>query len=290
MPRDPTLSAAGPSLSLRSLPQQIEDLRAYLRRAEQSGLPPGEMGEKPIPAISFGIAEVDSHLPAGGLARGALHELVADSHHDMGAVTDFCVTILVRLLKTQARSSEQLILWCLQNQAMDSGDLYPPGFFHLGLDPVHVLVIRAKHDTDVLWVMEEALRCRALGAVVGEIRTADLTASRRLQLAAEASGITALLLRPASSARASNARASGVLSPSAATTRWRLAARPSNPCGWAAELGEPGTVCWQADLFRCRGGAPGNWLMEWCDETSDLALAAPVRNRPDRPRDTSLTG
>jgi protein ImuA len=251
-------------------------LRAYLRRAEQGGL----SSEKPIPAIPFGISEIDRHLPAGGLARGALHEFVADSPHDMGAVTDFCVAILVRLLRTQARSPEQLILWCLQNQAMDSGDLYPPGFFHLGLDPVHVLVIRAKHDTDVLWVMEEALRCRALAAVVGEIRTADLTASRRLQLAAEASGVTALLLRPSSS----------MLSPSVATTRWRLTASPSNPRGWAAELNEPGAVCWQAALFRCRGGAPGNWLMEWCDETSDLALAAPVRDRPDRPRDTSLTG
>ncbi len=276
MPRDPTLSAAGPSSSLRPSPQRIEDLRAYLRRAEQSGL----SSEKTIPAISFGISGIDMHLPAGGLARGALHELVADNHNDMGAVTDFCVAILVRLLKTQARSREQLILWCLQNQAMDAGDLYPPGFSHLGLDPARVLAIRAKHDTDVLWVMEEALRCRALGAVVGEVKTADLTASRRLQLAAEASGITALLLRPSSS----------VLSPSAATTRWRLAASPSNPCGWAAELGEPGAVCWQATLFRCRGGAPGNWLMEWCDETSDLALAIPVRNRPDRPCDTSLAG
>ena len=276
MPRDPTLSAAGPFPPLRSSPQRMEDLRAYLRRAEQSGL----SSEKTIPAVSFGIPGIDGHLPAGGLARGALHELIADTHNDMGAVTDFCVAVLVRLLKGQAASREQLILWCLQNQAMDTGDLYPPGLAHLGLDPANVLAIRAKHDTDVQWVMEEALRCRALGAVVGEVKTIDLTASRRLQLAAEASGITALLLRPSS----------GALAPSAATTRWRLAASPSNPRGWIADLGEPGAVCWQATLFRCRGGAPGSWLMEWCDETGDLALAAPVRNRPDGPCDTSLTG
>jgi protein ImuA len=276
MPRDPTLSAAGPSLSLRSSAQQIEDLRAWLRRAEQSGL----SSAKTVPAIAFGIPGIDEHLPAGGLARGALHELVAHSPNDTGAVTDFCVTVLVRLLKTQAPGREQPILWCLQNQAMDAGDLYPPGLSRLGLDPARVLAVRAKRDTDVLWVMEEALRCPALGAVVGEVRTADLTASRRLQLAAEASGITALLLRPASD----------VLGPSAATTRWRLAASPSIPRGWAAELGEPGAVCWQATLFRCRGGAPGNWQMEWCDETGDLALAAPVRNRPDGPRDASLAG
>ena len=284
MPRDPTPSAAGPSLSLRSSPRKIKDLRAWLRRAEQSGLSPEKTAEKTaektIPAISLGIPGIDGHLPAGGLARGALHELVAHSHNDVGAVTDFCVAILVRLLKTQARSRDQLILWCLQNQAMDAGDLYPPGLSRLGLDPARVLVVRAKHDTDVLWVMEEALRCRALGAVVGEVRTADLTASRRLQLAAEASGITALLLRPSSEA----------VGPSAATTRWRLAASPSKPRGWAAGLNEPGAVCWQATLFRCRGGAPGNWLMEWCDETRDLALAAAVRNRPGRSCDASLAG
>jgi len=276
MPWDPTPSAAGPSLSLRSAPQKIKDLRAYLRRAEQTGLP----SEQTVPPISFGIPGIDRQLPTGGLARGALHELVAHSHNDMGAVTDFCVAVLVRLLKTQARSREQPVLWCLQNQAMDAGGLYPPGLSRLGLDPARVLAVRAKHDTDVLRVMEEALRCRALGAVVGEVRTVDLTASRRLQLAAETSGVTALLLRPASD----------MPGPSAATTRWRLAAGPSNPRGWAAELGEPGAVCWQATLFRCRGGAPGNWLMEWCDETGDLALAAPVRNRPDRPRNAGLAG
>ena len=280
MPRDPTPSAAGPFSSLRSSPQRIEDLRAYLRRAEQGGLSSETTGETTVPAISFGIPGIDRHLPAGGLTRGALHELVGHSHNHMGAVTDFCIAILVRLLKTLPHSRDRLILWCLQDQAMDAGGLYPAGFAPLGLDPARVLAVRAKHDTDVLWVMEEALRCPALAAVVGEVKTADLTASRRLQLAAEASGITSLLLRPASD----------VLGPSAATTRWRLAASPSNPRGWAGGLNEPGAVCWQATLFRCRGGAPGNWLMEWCDETGDLALAASVRNRPDRPRDASLAG
>jgi protein ImuA len=284
MPRDPTPSAAGPSPSLRSTAQQIEDLRAYLRRAEQISL----SSEQTEPAISLGIPGIDGHLPAGGLAQGALHELVAHSHNDRGAATDFCIAVLVRLLKTQAQpqnqsgvqNRKQMVLWCLQSQATDAGELYPPGLSHFGLDPAHILAVRAKHDTEVLWVMEEALRCQALAAVVGEVGAADLTASRRLQLAAETSGITALLLRPASTG----------LDPSAATTRWRIAASPSNPRGWAAELDEPGTVCWQANLFRCRGGAPGNWLMEWCDETRDLALAAPVRNRPGQPRDARLAG
>lgn len=276
MPRDPMPSAAGPSSSLRAAPRRIEDLRAWLRRAEPGGLPPG----KAVPAISFGIPAIDGHLPAGGLARGALHELAAETGHDGGAVTDFCIAVLARLLQDRGRDPERTVLWCLQDRAMDAGGLYPPGLSRLGLAPDRLLAVRAKHDTDVLWVMEEALRCPALGAVVGEVGTADLTASRRLQLAAEAGGVTALLLRPSSD----------VLGPSAAATRWRIAAGPSWPRGWAAALGEPGAACWQATLFRCRGGAPGGWLMEWCDETGDLALAAPVRDRPGRPRDAGLAG
>ena len=271
MPRDALLPVAGPSPSLRPSPQRIETLRAYLRQVERSTLPEGK-----IATASFGISEIDDYLPAGGLVRGALHELMAQSPGDAGAVTDFCAAALTRLLKDH----EKPVLWCLQTRASDAGDLYPPGLALLGLEPDRLLVVRTRHDADTLWVLEEGLRCGALTAVVGEIKTADLTASRRLQLAAETSGCTALLLRPSSDTP----------EPSAAATRWRIKAVPSQPCGWAAELDEPGPVCWQASLFRCRGGAPGSWLMEWRDETSDFALAAPLRDRSGEPCDTRLAG
>ncbi len=37
------------------------------------------------------------------------------------------------------------------------------------------------------------------------------------------------------------------------------------------------------ELFRCRGGRPGTWDVVWRDETRDLALAAPLRDRPAAP-------
>jgi protein ImuA len=43
--------------------------------------------------------------------------------------------------------------------------------------------------------MEEGLKCRGLAAVVGEATRLSLTASRRLQLAAGESGVTAILIR-----------------------------------------------------------------------------------------------
>ena len=284
MPRDPTLPAAGHSSSPHANRQRLQDLRAYVRRAERTGSATASSGTAP-----FGIADIDSHLPAGGLARGALHEVMFQSPGDAGAATAFCTALIVRLAQvnrqqdengTEKRPQDKTVLWCLQDRTTDAGLVYPPGLAWLQLDASRLLAVRTRRDTDTLWVMEEALRCTGLTAVIGEAKTVDLTASRRLQLAAEASGVTALLLRPASDAPGT----------SAATTRWRIGAAPSRPHGWAAALGEPGTACWQATLFRCRGGAPGGWVMEWRDETGDLALAAPVRNRPDKPRDAGLAG
>jgi protein ImuA len=274
MPRDPFITVPDrfPLPSYRR--DRLASLHDRIRRIERNGR------EETAAALLFGVTAIDNHLPAGGLARGALHELTAQRPGDGGAVTDFCAALLGRILEDRAGTRKKPVLWCLQDRAIDAGEIYPPGLAWLRLDAARLLAVRARRDTDVLWTMEEGLRCTGLAAVVGEVRAADLTASRRLQLAAEAGGIPALLLRPASD----------VADPSAAMTRWRIAAAPSRPRGWAAALDEPGPACWWATLFRCRGGAPGRWLMEWHDETGDLALAAPVRDRPGKPRDASLAG
>ncbi len=269
------MPAAGPSPSPHAVRQRIEDLRAYVQRTEKNSLTTAA-----TPAVTFGIAAIDDHLPAGGLARGALHELIAERPGDAGAATAFCATLLGRLIGNRDEKWNKAVLWCLQDRATDAGDIYPPGLARLRLDASRLIAVRTRRDTDTLWAMEEGLRCAGLAAVVGEVMSADLTASRRLQLAAEASGVTALLVRPASAAPGT----------SAATTRWCIGAAPSWPYGWAGLLDEPGAECWHTTLFRCRGGAPGRWTMEWRDETGDLALAAPVRNRPGEPRDAGLAG
>ena len=121
-------------------------------------------------------------------------------------------------------------------------------------------------DIDTLWVIEETLRSNTFTAVLGEVQKVSMTASRRLQLAAEKNDVLALLLRPAMKSP----------SPSAATLRWRVKATISQPKGFAADLDEPGDACWSVTLFRSRGGTSGNWLTEWSDETSNLTLAASV--------------
>jgi hypothetical protein len=133
-------------------------------------------------------------------------------------------------------------------------DLYAPGLAALGLDPARLLVVAARRAEEVLWTMEEALGCRGLGAVVGEGASPDLTASRRLQLAAEGGGVPALLI----------AAGGGAPRTSAAVTRWQV-----DPAPGASDEPGLGPIRWRLSLVRCRGGRPGEWTVDLRDGRLD---------------------
>ncbi len=255
-----------PSFSRRR-GDRIAALRACIRRLEGMGRHATGAG-----VLAFGVDEIDAGLPGGGLARGALHEIVAG---DTGAATAFCAVLLGRMPRPEAGAQDEPVLWCLRQRVLDAGEPYGPGLARFGLAPRRVIAARVRRDAEALWAMEEGLRCRSLAAVVGEVAEVGLTQSRRLQLAASAGGVTAFLLRPATDSPL----------PSAAATRWRLDAAPG-----AGGAQAPGAARWRAVLLRCRGGTSNRWLMEWCDETGDLAVAAPVRYRPARPREACVAG
>jgi len=139
-------------------------------------------------------------------------------------------------------AGDGVALWCLPRP-----DLYGPGLAAHGLDPGHVVLVRAPRDAEILWAMEEGLRTSGVAAVVGEVGALPAMASRRLQLAAERSGITAFLLRRwRDGGQAARERAL----PNAATTRWRIAALPSRPLRNEPGVGHPR---WRVELLRCRG-------------------------------------
>jgi protein ImuA len=216
--------------------------------------------------MPFELAAVDAALPSGGLALGALHEIMgAGADEEDGAVAAaFAAALLARLSRRHGGS----VLWCLQ-----SDDLYAPGLAAYGLPPERLIVARCRDDTDILWAMEEGLRSAALAAVLGEVGTLAPTAGRRLQLACEASGVTGFVLRRW---RTAGTAAAQRAAPSAAVTRWRVAAAPSRA------IREPGIgiPLWRVELVRCRGGAPAAWLMEESDATGHVALAAELADRP----------
>ena len=235
-------------------PAILDRLRAAVRRIEGTG-PTWSDGETAV--LPLGIGEVDAHLPAGGLPAGALHEIVAVDTGMAGVASAFSAYLA-------SLSGNGPVLWCEGAPILDAGALHPPGLRRFGLDPERLVVARTRNDAETLWAMEDGLRCGALAAVVGALATVSLTESRRLQRAAEASGVIALMLRPP-----------GVEPvPNAATTRWRVGA--VEPGGDGIGLSPPS---WRIEMFRCRGGLPGIWDVEWCDETRDLALAAALCDR-----------
>ena len=256
----------------RRTPANLKRLKAHIQRLEGFG---GTLAEANRQVLPFGIDEIDDRLPGGGLARGALHEVFAA---DAGIATAFCALLAGRLAKDAENAS---VLWCERPWTLDAGALYGPALLQFGIDPARLILVRVWRDNDALWAMEEGLRCGQVAAVVGELDDISLTASRRLQLAAEETGVTALSLRSKVDKPP----------PSAAATRWRLDAvthekdRPrandnNDFLNTPPALPGLGAARWQAELFRCRGGTSANWMMEWNDETGDLSVAAEIRNRP----------
>jgi protein ImuA len=242
----------------------LPQLRERIRRIER----PAAAHE----VLSFGIAKIDRALPEGGLARGALHEIlgIGGDEEDGALAAAFAADILGRLAATQ----DGIVLWCLPQP-----DLYGPGLAAHGLDPGRVILVRTPRDAEILWAMEEGLRTSGIAAVVGEVGTFPAVASRRLQLAAERSGITAFLLRRwRNGGQAARERAL----PNAATTRWRIAVMPSRPIRDEPEIGRPR---WRIELLRCRGGEPACWEVEVevADATGQVSLAAALADRPAAP-------
>jgi protein ImuA len=241
----------------------LPELRERIRRIEQPTLAIHGV-------LPFGTAAIDRVLPGGGLARGALHEILGTGgdEEDGALAAAFAAGILGRLAET----GDGAVLWCLPRP-----DLYGPGLAAHGLDPARLVLALAPRNAEILWAMEEGLRAPGIAAVVGEVGSLPAVASRRLQLAAERSGITAFLLRRwRDGGQAARERAL----PNAAVTRWRVAALPSQSLP-----GEPGVGCpqWRVELLRCRGGEPACWEVEGADATGHVSLAATLAYRPEAP-------
>ncbi len=213
------------------------------------------------PPIALGQAGLDAAL-GGGLARAALHEVYAACEADGAAACGFAAGIA----RIAARGRP--ILW-VRHDAMDglAGLLHAPGLAEIGIDPANILLVRAPDIAALLRAGADGARCAALGAILiepwGQSRLIDLTASRRLSLAARASGTPVLMLRDGAEP-----------TPSAATTRWSIAAAPSRALPGDA----PGQPSFAATLLRQRGGASGGeWQLEWNRDRTCFDERAPER-------------
>ncbi|MEP9358701.1 protein ImuA [Sphingomonas sp. KR3-1] len=233
-------------------PAVLKQLRETL-----SGLETG--GFRRRPALPFGIEAVDSRLADGGLRLDALHEVAAGTS-DMA--DDCAATLFLAGIAARAWGP---VLWVIRRR-----DLFAPGLAQSGLDPKRLIYAEAKDDAELLAIMEEGLRHRGLGAVIGEAKRADMTATRRLQLAAEGGRTIALLLK-----RAAREGSDPIAMPSAAVTRWRVTCAPSTPLP-VAGVGRPR---WKLACARQKGGEGFEMIVEACDATGRCALPPVMAHR-----------
>jgi protein ImuA len=234
----------------------IDDLR---RRIERLAAP--RRGRATLP---FGLAEVDRALPDGGLTFGALHEVAGGGN---GAVHGAAAALFAAGIAARARGQ---VLWCFTR-----ADLFAPSLSQVGLSPARVIYVECGDDKTVLACFEEGLRHQGLGAVVAEVARLSMTASRRLQLAAETSGAIGIAIRR----WRRQTEAADFGQPTAAVTRWRVTALPSEP------LPVPGIgrARWQLELIRCRAGESADFVVEACDAKGRLGLPRDLADRSMAP-------
>ncbi|MEO5492647.1 MAG: hypothetical protein ABIR08_01315 [Sphingomonas sp.] len=208
--------------------------------------------------VATGCAAVDDWL-GGGLGRGRLHEVMAAEREDAGSVAGFAAMLALRA------GEGRPLLW-LRTEAAErqSGKLYASGLGELGLDGGAVLVGLVADDAALLKAANDAARCAGVGTLLvecwGDPKPLDLTATRRLMLAAEGSGVTVLLLRMAAAE-----------SPSVADTRWRVRGAPSVPLEDGTSAGAPGHPVFEIELLRRRAGPAGvTWRVEWNRERREF--------------------
>jgi len=221
----------------------ITDLQKKILQWEGYRAPPSTVGKRSL----VGLGAVEAAFPNGVFPLAAVHELVCGSTEQAAASGGLVTGILSALLQQGG-----ICVWIGRARR-----LFAPALTVFGVEPHRIIFISLNKDKDALWVMEEALKCTGLTAVVCEVCDLDFKGSRRLQLAVEQSRVTGFLLRNAASKLGSTACAA----------RWRVKAMPSASLGGLPGLG---LLRWQVELLKVRNGQPGNWLIEWSGSSFEL--------------------
>jgi protein ImuA len=230
--------------------------------------------DKAARPLSLGLGGPDALL-GGGLARCALHDISPQAPVHFGAACGFALALAALAGKGGARDT----LWIQTDMArFESGAPYGIGLDLFGLPSRRLLVLRARRPIDALFAMEEALKCRGIGSVIAELPddTADLTATRRLSLAARTHDGIGLLLRHRS-----------ISAPSAAMTRWEVAASS----GPRDAFGGIGTTAFLLSLVKNRRGPCGAFRVAWSHDELAFVAADPVAvvaPSADRPADAAI--
>ncbi|HZY38215.1 MAG TPA: Error-prone repair protein ImuA [Mucilaginibacter sp.] len=219
----------------------IEKLRQDINTWE--GFRPPKPGE----SESFGLGPIENAFPGRVFPTGVLHEFVSQSPEQTAAIGGFLAGLMQILLKDGG-----VCIW-----ASYSRRIYPPALKRFGVNPDRFVFIDVQREKDVLWVTEEALKCKGIAAVICETRHLDFQESLRLQLAVEQSQVTGFILRKDAKA----------IPNTVCLTRWAI-----RPLKTQLRPGLPGVghPRWQVDLLRVKHGQPGSWILEWRNKTFQI--------------------
>lgn len=183
------------------------------------------------------LAEV---FPDSAFPLGAVHEFISTGVESTAATSGFISGVMGSLMGNRGT-----ILWISSFRT-----IFPAALTEFGIQPERCVFVDLKKEKDVIWAMNESLKCNALTAVVGEIRDLDFNSSRRLQLAVEQSKVTGFIIR----------QRPRQLNTTACVSRWRITHIPSEPIDGLPGIGYQQ---WKAELLRIRNGKPGIWNVRW---------------------------
>jgi len=221
------------------------------------GYKPASLGS----ANRFGLGSIEAAFPNGVFPTGAIHEFLNMAPEHSAAAGGFIAGLLKALMR-----QDGICLWIGTMRS-----IYPPALKNFGIAPDRIVFIDLQREKDVLWVMEEALRCEGLSAVIAEVRELDFAQSRRLQLAVEQSRVTGFVLRndPLK------------IKPTACVARWKITPAQSELQDGLPGVGFPR---WTVELQKVRNGNPGIWKVEWSEGGFNLVTennqeAALVKDR-----------
>ena len=214
----------------------IRKLREEIMAIEGSALP------RQDPGVYFGLDIVEAAFPGNRFPVGAMHEFISREETEAASTSGFIAGLLGTLMQKGG-----FCLWISSERT-----LFPPALKRFGVEPDRIVFVDIKRRKDVLWAVEQGLKCDALVGVVGELKEISFSESQRLQLAVERSKVTGFLHRY------QPRRAHSL----ACAARWKIM-----PLISKLEDGMPGVGLprWKVELIKVRHGRPGIWELGWKD-------------------------
>ncbi len=185
------------------------------------------------------LGRIKNAFPGSSFPLGAMHEFISNNAEDAAVTAGFVAGILGSLMQKSGAA-----IWIGSSKT-----IFLPALKSFGIAPDKIIFIDLQKEKQILWAMEEALKCEGLAGVVAQLKELDFATSRRLQLAVEKSQVTGFILRH-------NPKS---INTTACISRWKISSLPSEVIDGMPGVGFPR---WNVELLRVRNGKPANWQIE----------------------------